>query len=147
MTNDKKSITILIAEDESEDQSLLKEALAENQIENNVFFVANGVELLDYLNNRGIYRDPEIYPLPGLILLDLNMPVLDGRVALKEIKSSPHLRRIPIIVLTKSKSKEDVTNAHNLGVSSYISKPLTYTGLIETIKIFSSYWLGLVELP
>lgn len=145
--NKSKSITILIAEDDSEDRMLVKEALEESRLMNNIKFVENGEELPDYLKQRGRFEDKELYPTPGLILLDLNMPKKDGREALKEIKSDPRLRYIPIVVLTTSKAEEDILKTYDLGVSSFITKPVTFNSLVDVMRTLSKYWFEIVELP
>jgi CheY-like chemotaxis protein len=145
--NPKNTIVILIADDDPEDRMLVKEALEESRLKNRMAFVENGEELLDYLKNRGKFTDKEAYPTPGLILLDLNMPKKDGREALKEIKSDPHLRIIPIVVLTTSKAEEDILKTYDLGVSSFITKPVTFSGLVDAMRTLSKYWFEIVELP
>ena len=107
----------------------------------------DGEELLEYLQRRGRYADLKDAPLPGLILLDLNMPRKDGREALKEIKADANLRRIPIVVLTTSKAEEDILRTYDLGVNSYITKPVTFKSLVELIKLLGRYWFEVVELP
>jgi CheY-like chemotaxis protein len=143
----KRAINILYAEDDLEDQMLVKDALNENRIANNFFFVDDGEMLMDFLNNRGEYEDVDKYPLPGLILLDLNMPKKDGREALQEIKSDPRLRHIPVIALTTSKAEEDIFHTYHLGLNSFIVKPVTFDSLVNIIKTLSQYWFEIVELP
>ncbi|WP_276496298.1 response regulator [Pontibacter litorisediminis] len=145
--NNRRTIVILIADDDAEDRMLVKEALDESRLKNQVQFVENGEELLDYLHNRGKYTDKEKYPTPGLILLDLNMPKKDGREALKDIKSDEHLRVIPVVVLTTSKAEEDILRTYDLGVSSFITKPVTFTSLVDVMRTLSKYWFEIVELP
>lgn len=147
MPHSKRPIIILIAEDDAEDRMLVKEALDESRLMNNIQFVENGEELMDYLHNRGRFTDKNEYPAPGLILLDLNMPKKDGREALKEIKSDDHLRVIPVVVLTTSKAEEDVLRTYDLGVSSFITKPVTFAGLVDVMQTLSKYWFQIVELP
>jgi len=142
-----KSIIILIADDDEEDRMLVKDALSENKLANSIFYVEDGEELMDFLHNRGKYSDKHKYPLPGLILLDLNMPKKDGREALKEIKSDPSLRMIPVVVLTTSKAEEDIIKTYDLGVSSFITKPVTFTSLVDIMKTLTKYWFEIVELP
>ncbi len=142
-----KPIHILVADDDPDDQLLMREALAENRLANSLYFVNDGEELLDYLHRRGEYADPGKAPRPGLILLDLNMPRKDGREALEEIKAEPHLRRIPVVVLTTSKAEQDILSSYDLGVSSFITKPVTFESLIEVMKAIGKYWLEIVELP
>ena len=145
--NSRRSIVILIADDDAEDRMLVKEALDESRLTNRVQFVENGEELMDYLHNRGEYTDKEKYPTPGLILLDLNMPKKDGREALKELKADDHLRVIPVVVLTTSKAEEDILRTYDLGVSSFITKPVTFSSLVDVMKTLSKYWFEIVELP
>ena len=140
-------ITVLLAEDDPEDIYLIGEALEEVGIPNQLKIVQDGEELLDYLYHRGDYTDPNTSPRPGLILLDLNMPRKDGREALSKIKNDPDLRRIPIVVLTTSQAQEDIFNTYNLGVSGYISKPVSFSGLLDVIKSLGTYWLKTVKLP
>jgi CheY-like chemotaxis protein len=143
----KATIYVLIAEDDEEDRLLIKKAIKSTPIKDNIFFVENGEELTDYLENKGKYTDSEKHPLPGLIILDLNMPKKDGREALKEIKSNENLKRIPIVVLTTSKAEEDILKTYNLGVNSFITKPVTFASLVKTMQTFSDYWIDTVVLP
>ena len=143
----KRPIVILIADDDAEDRMLIHEALEESRLKNQVQFVENGEELMDYLHNRNDFSDKKKFPTPGLILLDLNMPKKDGREALKEIKADETLRLIPIVVLTTSKAEEDVLKTYDLGVSSFISKPVTFSSLVDVMKTLSKYWFEIVELP
>ena len=140
-------ITILLADDDPDDRELTRDALQECRLANDVHFVEDGEELMDYLNRRGGYKKLAGAPLPGLILLDLNMPRKDGREALKEIKANPEFRRIPIVVLTTSKAEEDILRTYDLGVNSYVTKPVTFDSLVETIKVLGKYWFEIVELP
>ena len=147
MALNKKSVLILIADDDEEDRMLVKEALEESRLINALHFVEDGEELMDYLKNKGKYSDKKKYPLPGLILLDLNMPKKDGREALKEIKQDPNLKLTPIIVLTTSKAEEDVLKTYNLGVSSFITKPVSFNALVDIMKTLGKYWFEIVKLP
>ena len=142
-----KAISILLAEDDPDDRYLIGEALEENLVTNELYIVEDGEDLLDYLYQRGKYNDKEKWPRPGLILLDLNMPRKDGREVLGEIKADPELRRIPIVVLTTSHAEEDITRTYDLGISGYVTKPSSFSGLLETIKAIGEYWLEIVELP
>jgi CheY-like chemotaxis protein len=147
MTNRAKPITILMADDDPDDRQLTKEAFEENHLANDLRFVEDGEELMDYLHQRGKYAAEGAAPLPGLILLDLNMPRKDGREALQEIKAHPRLRNIRVVVLTTSKAEEDVLRTYDLSASSYITKPVTFDQLVEVVKTLGKYWLEIVELP
>jgi two-component system, response regulator len=147
MTELSRPITILIAEDDEEDRMLIQEAFDESRLANEIRFVEDGEDLMDYLHQRGKFRAPGSAPRPGLILLDLNMPRKDGREALKEIKADPSLRRIPIVALTTSKAEEDVFRTYDLGVNSFISKPVKFTDLTQVVRTLGNYWLEIVELP
>ena len=140
-------ITILIADDDPEDRELTRDALQECRLANEVHFVRDGEELMEYLRREGPYANLMEQPLPGLILLDLNMPRKDGREALKEIKSDRDLRRIPVVVLTTSKADEDILRTYDLGVNSYVTKPVTFDSLVETLKVLGKYWFEIVVLP
>jgi CheY-like chemotaxis protein len=147
MTNPIKPIVILIAEDDAEDRMLVKDALDESRLANDLRFVENGEELLNYLLNKNKYENKTENPLPGLILLDLNMPKMDGREALREIKKHPQLKVIPIVVLTTSQAEEDVLRTYDLGVSSFITKPVTFASLVDIMRTLGKYWFEIVELP
>ncbi len=147
-TNGHKSMTILIAEDDPDDRVLTREAMESAHVANEIRFVNDGQYLMDYLRREGEYADPEAdAPMPGIILLDLNMPRMDGREALAEIKSDPELRKIPVVVLTTSKAEEDIAKTYDLGVNSFITKPVTFTALVEVMKTWSRYWFEIVDLP
>ena len=141
------AISILVADDDPDDRLLIKEALAEARLANELQFVTDGVELMDFLHRRGEYADQANAPLPGLILLDLNMPRKDGREALEEIRSDARLKRIPVVVLTTSQADTDVLRTYDLGVNSFITKPVTFDGLVEVMRAISDYWLQIVRLP
>jgi len=147
MSNESKPIIILMAEDDPDDRYLTSEAFVESRIANELYFVEDGIDLLDYLYRRGKYSDPKDSPRPGIILLDLNMPRKDGREALKEIKSDPFLKHIPIVILTTSQAEEDILNTYNLGANSFITKPVTFDGLVKIIKVIENYWFEIVKLP
>ncbi len=142
-----RPITILMADDDADDRMMTKEAFEESHLANDLRFVEDGVELLDYLQRRGRYADPAASPRPGLILLDLNMPKKDGREALEEIKQDPALRSIPVVVLTTSKEEEDIHRSYALHVNSYITKPVTFESLVAVVRALGKYWLEIVELP
>lgn len=147
MKHIRESVLILMADDDADDCLMAKEALSESRLVNELRFVHNGEELMDYLGRCGKYQDPASSPRPGLILLDLNMPRKDGREALREIKNNPSLRQIPIVVLTTSKADEDIYRTYDLGANSYITKPVTFEGLVAVIKALGRYWFEIVELP
>jgi CheY-like chemotaxis protein len=140
-------IVILLVDDDADDRMLARDALAESRLANDLREVEDGEELLDYLHRRGKFADPATSPRPGLILLDLNMPRKDGREALKEIKADPSLRHIPVVVLTTSKAEEDIYRTYDLGVSSFITKPVSFDGLVSVMKVLGKYWFEIVELP
>lgn len=142
-----KPIIILMADDDEDDRMLTAEALEESRLSNQIHFVENGEEALDYLYRRGRYEDPKLSPRPGLILLDLNMPKKDGRETLREIKADPQLRCIPVVVLTTSRAECDVYRSYDLGANTYIAKPVTFDSMVEVMKILGNYWFTLVELP
>lgn len=140
-------ITILMADDDPEDLMLAEEALEEARLANDFRSVGDGEELMAYLQRTGEYSDPDDAPRPGLILLDLNMPRKNGFEALEEIKSDPELRQIPIVVLTTSKAEEDVYRSYDLGVNSFISKPVSFDGLVDAMKAIGKYWIEIVRRP
>jgi CheY-like chemotaxis protein len=136
-----------MADDDPDDRLLAEKALREARLTNGLYFVEDGQELMDYLHHHGKYADARRFPQPGLILLDLNMPRKDGREALAEIKAAPLLHRIPVVVLTTSAAEQDILRSYDLGVNSYITKPVTFQGLAEAMKVLNSYWFQLVKLP
>ena len=140
-------ITILMADDDADDRQLTREALEDARLINDIRFVENGEELLEYLRREGKWAAPADAPRPGLILLDLNMPRKDGRTVLKEIKQDPEFRTIPVVILTTSKSDEDVYRSYDLGVNSYIVKPVTFEALVDILQTLEKYWFEIVELP
>jgi len=140
-------VTILMADDDPDDRQLTREAFETSRLVNDLRFVEDGVELMDYLCRRNRYADPTLSPRPGLILLDLNMPKKDGRQALTEIKADPQLRNIRIVVMTTSKAEEDILRTYDLGASSYVTKPVTFAALVDVIATMGRYWLEIVELP
>lgn len=142
-----KPIRLLLAEDDPDDRYLIGEAIDENQLNVQLYVVEDGDELLDYLLQQGKYANRAEWPLPELILLDLNMPRLDGREALEQIRTHPELRSIPVVVLTTSRAEEDVQRTYNAGISGYIPKPVTFTGLLEVINAIGTYWLHAARLP
>ena len=144
---DASGIVILMADDDDDDYLLTQKALKQSKLLNTLCRVNDGEELLDYLNRRGDFSNGAEHPRPGVILLDLNMPRKDGREALKEIKSDPELCDIPIVVFTTSKAEEDIFKSYQLGVNSFITKPVTFEGLIKVMQTLGRYWFEIVELP
>ncbi len=147
MEKNGKRITLLMADDDPDDRMLARDALTEARLVNEMYFVEDGEELMDYLRHQGKYANLADSPRPGVILLDLNMPKKDGREALKGIKADPDLRRLPVVVLTTSRSEEDIYRTYDLGASSYITKPVTFEGLVEVMKSLKKYWFEIVDLP
>ena len=147
MMSKSKSITILMADDDPDDREMTREAFHEARLANDLRFVSDGAEMMDYLQRRGKYADPASSPYPGIILLDLNMPRKDGREALRELKLDPRLRSIRVIILTTSRAEEDIVRTYNLSAASYITKPVTFEALVEVIRMLGKYWLEIVELP
>ena len=147
MTRSSKPIVILVADDDADDRMLLQDAFEESRLSNVLRFVEDGEQLIAYLRREGEYADPASSPYPGMILLDLNMPKMDGREALKIIKADPNIQRIPVIVLTTSQAEEDIVRTYGLGVSSFICKPVTFEGLVRVVQVLSAYWIEIVELP
>lgn len=143
----KVPITILLADDDEEDRMLIQDALRESRVLNELACVKDGVELLEYLRGEGEFAHRAGAPLPGIILLDLNMPRMDGREALTEIKRDPRLRAIPVVVLTTSKAEEDIVRTYDLGVNSFVTKPVSFDVLIETMRTITRYWFEIVVLP
>ncbi|EMJ95040.1 response regulator [Leptospira alstonii] len=143
----RNSIHILVAEDDPDDRLLMKDGFRENNLVNPLHFVKDGEELFEFLQNKGEYSDILKYPRPGFILLDLNMPRMDGREVLKTIKSSAEFKKIPVIVLTTSREEEDMFQTYDLGANSFIRKPVEFGAFMETIRTLGKYWLEIVELP
>lgn len=144
--NTNRLITLLVADDDADDRLMIKDALEENRLANDLHFVEDGEDLMDYLLKRGKYQNSPA-PRPGLILLDLNMPKKDGREALRDIKSNPALKDIPVVVLTTSKAEEDIYRTYNLGVNSFVTKPVTFGSLVDILRELGRYWFEIVELP
>ena len=141
------AIVILLADDDEDDRLLTADALLASKLANDFKTVGDGEELMDYLYHRGKHAPPASSPRPGLVLLDLNMPRKDGREALREMKSDPALRSIPVVILTTSKTDEDIQNTYDLGANSFIVKPVTFDGLAEAMKVVTEYWFQIVHLP
>lgn len=146
MNNLNNPITILIADDDEDDQLLIRDALAECQMAQDLHFVADGEELLDFLYHRGSY-DCGVTPRPDLILMDLNMPRKSGHETLARIKSDPHLRHIPVVVLTTSQNDTDVVQTYYLGANSHLTKPASYDRLVGMVSTLRRLLVDLAELP
>lgn len=147
MGREGKPITILVADDDADDRMLIEDAFDESRLQNPLHFVEDGEQLLKYLRREGEYEKLQGEAYPGVILLDLNMPKMCGRTALGLIKEDPNLRRIPVIILTTSKAEEDILRTYGLGVSSFITKPVTFDRLVEVVKTIGAYWIEIVALP
>lgn len=142
-----RPITILMADDDDDDRMMTQDALAESRVLNDFKFVEDGVELMEYLRREGRFADKDLSPRPSLILLDLNMPRMDGREALRLLKDDPDLRSIPVVILTTSKQEEDKVRGYSSGAASYITKPVTFDGLVELMRALGKYWVEFVEFP
>lgn len=147
MHDNAKKIVILLADDDPDDREMTRKALEKNHLANELYTVADGEELMDFLRHQGRFAPPALAPSPGLILLDLNMPKKDGREALAEIKADATLRRIPVVVVTTSRAEEDIFRTYDLGCNSFISKPITLPGLVEVMMMIEKYWFQIVTLP
>lgn len=147
MSKSTKPITILMAEDDKDDQMLVRESFEECRLLNKLHFVEDGQQLLDYLKGRPPYDDRQKAPFPDIVLLDLNMPRKDGREALREIKQDPEINHLPVIVLTTSQAEEDILHTYKFGVAGFITKPVTFNGLVDVVKALANYWFQIVKLP
>ena len=139
--------TILVADDDEDDRKLLKDACDEAGLTCPLQFVEDGEKLLAFLRGEGAFADEECAPFRGIVLLDLNMPRMDGREALREMKADPALKPIPVVVLTTSESEEDIARTYEEGGSSFIIKPPTFEGLVALVTALDHYWLGVVSIP
>ena len=147
MNKSSQPIRIVVADDDADDRMMIKDAFEESKLGNPVDFVEDGIELMEYLNRQGKWTHLANQPYPGFILLDLNMPRKDGRTVLKEIKESTEFHRIPIVILTTSKAEEDIIRTYNLGVNSFICKPVSFDKLVDIVKTVGHYWIEIVALP
>jgi CheY-like chemotaxis protein len=146
MIDQNHSMTILIADDDLDDRVWIEQAFIESGLKNHLFFVQDGGELLQYLHRQGRFASPAVAPRPDLILLDLNMPGIDGRQALAELKAVPNIRRIPVVVLTISTDPQDILHSYDLGGAGFIIKPETFDGMLDVVKVLNRYWFETVEL-
>jgi len=142
-----EKLVILMADDDEDDCLLAKKALSQSNLSAQLRFVKDGEELMDYLCENGDYDGEKSLPKPDIILLDLNMPKMNGLEALKAIKCQPMLRHIPVIILTTSRAGHDICDSYSLGASSFITKPASFKGLVETMEMIKKYWFEVVELP
>ncbi|WP_246859196.1 response regulator [Spirosoma sp. KCTC 42546] len=140
------SMTILIADDDTDDRLFMDKALRQSGYTQNVQFVEDGEELMEYLRREGRYNEDNA-PWPNLLILDLNMPRKNGFQALNEIKDDPKLRRLPVVVMTTSSADEDVLKTYNLGVNSFVTKPFNFNRLVEMVGALKTYWIDTVKLP
>jgi len=145
--NKAKSATILLVEDDRGDQELTRRALDEGKIRNDLRIVEDGEEALAYLFRRGKYKDPATSPRPDLLLLDLNLPRVDGREVLEQIRADSKLRRMAVVVLTTSRQEEDILRSYELGCNSFITKPVDINQFIRIIQALERYWFQIVVLP
>src|SRR5687767_4771467 len=141
------SISILIADEDEEDRELAGRALHAARVANDLHFVNDGEESMDYLQRRGKYALPGAAPRPGLVLLDLKMPKKYCFAVLRELRSDPSLLSIPVVVLTTSTAEADIIRSYDLGVNSFISKPVTFGGLVDAMATLGKYWFQIVALP
>jgi two-component system, response regulator len=139
----KKKSVILIADDDSDDCYLIRLAFEDCKIDNPIVFLKNGLEVVDYINKEEMMEQKSV----GLIILDLNMPKMGGKETLNNLKSNPFWRKIPVVVMTTSKAREDVDECYDLGANSFISKPTTYEGLNDAVKTMAKLWLNYANLP
>ncbi|MDD5304248.1 MAG: response regulator [Elusimicrobia bacterium] len=147
MPTPRKSVQLIIAEDDEDDYFLTKSAFEKAGMRNEILWVKNGEDLLDLLKHRGAYAGGRSDGGPRLVILDLNMPRMDGREALERIKADPELRRVPIIVMTTSNAEEDIVRSYDQGACSFIHKPVTFADFVAAANLLKRYWLEMVELP
>ena len=138
---------ILVVEDSPEDYETITRAFGKSGMVNPVYRCEDGDEALDFLYRRGPYTDPHRAPRPSMILLDLNLPGIDGREVLAELKQDADLKAIPVIVLTTSSDERDIDNCYKAGANSYIRKPVDFEGFMKAIQMLNDYWFGIVLLP
>ena len=147
MIPNENMLPILMVDDDKDDRMMTERALRKNRVINPIRFLEDGEELLAYLRRQGKYADPKSSPRPCFILLDLNMPRMDGRRALEIIKSDPEFKKIPVVVLTTSQAEEDIVRSYDTGANSFITKPVSFDGLVSIMDSLKNYWLEIVDLP
>lgn len=140
-------MTILVADDDPDDRQLTREAFAESNVAGDLRFAEDGVEVFEYLGRTGKFADPALSPWPSLLLLDLNMPRMDGREVLQRLKADPRYCPIRVIVMTTSRAEEDILRSYQLAAASYITKPVTFESLVDIVQALGRYWFEIVELP
>jgi two-component system response regulator len=139
--------TILLVEDNADDEELAIRALKKNNVTNNLVVARDGVEALDYLFGTGAYAGRDTATVPGLVLLDLKLPKMDGLEVLRRIRANPLTRRMPVTVLTSSKEEQDLIKSYDLGANSYIRKPVDFNQFTDAVRQLGLYWLMLNEVP
>ncbi|MEO5657479.1 MAG: response regulator [Nitrospiria bacterium] len=142
-----RPVTILLVEDNLQDIEITRRAFAKGRVKNDLIAVRDGEEALDYLYRRGRYQDPGTSPRPGMILLDLNLPKIGGMEVLQQIKKDDDLRTIPVIVLTVSEREQDIVNSYDLGVNTYIQKPVEFESFMRVVNTVHEYWILIATLP
>lgn len=145
--NEVRPATILLVEDNLQDIEITRRAFAKGRVNSDLVVVRDGEEALDYLHHRRKYRDPASSPRPGMILLDLNLPKVGGMEVLQHVKNDPGLRIIPVIVLTVSEREQDVVRSYELGVNTYIQKPIEFESFLRVITAVHEYWTLIATLP
>lgn len=144
---DAQPVPILVADDDPDDRLLLREAFRDSRLANELHFAEDGQQLLDYLQRRPPYGDARRHPLPGLILLDLNMPRVSGREALLALKDDPLLRRIPVVIFSTSSAEDEARDCLAAGAAAFIGKPSSYSGLLDVVRQLGDHWLATTPLP
>ncbi len=147
MTSEIRPVTILLVEDNLQDIEITKRAFAKGRVHNDLMVVRDGEEALDYLCRRGKFQDPASSPRPGMILLDLNLPKLGGLDVLQQIKRDESLKSIPVIVLTVSQREQDIVRSYDLGVNTYIQKPVEFENFMRVVNTVHDYWILIATLP
>ncbi len=140
-------IVLVMVDDDEDDCLLVEAALYEAYLKCDFHCVKDGLQVLDYLNRRGGYQDPETSPRPDLILLDLNLPSMSGREVLQKLKEDERFRAIPVIILTTSSHEEDIAFCYDAGANTYIIKEPSFAGLLASVKVVKEYWLETATLP
>lgn len=143
----RKSAVVLLVEDSPADQVIVQRALEDGRVKCRLLIVDNGLIALKLLRGEPPYEDRTTYPMPDLILLDVNMPVMDGKEALREIRQDPTIKHLPVVILTTSSREKDVIESYRLGVNAYLTKPVDETAFMETILQIERFWFELVTLP